>query len=136
MQKQQKERLKGMIKSLDVPDGYTVVMVQTGLNDGTYVEIKEIKGSLKEGDTILIPAVVGNTGTQMQGGMAGGGMYGGRMPGGGMTGGRMPTGGMTGGRMPTGGMTGGRMPSGGMSGGMGTSRTGASGAARTGGGMR
>ena len=111
-----------MIKNLEVPDGYTVVMVKTGLNDGTFVEIKEIKGSLKEGDTILVPAVIGNSGSQMQGGMYGG-----------MPGGRMPTGGMPAGRMPTGGATGVRMPSGGMPGGMGANRQGYSGANRAGG---
>ncbi len=86
MQKQQKERMKSMIDSLDVPDGYTVVRVVTGLNDGTYVEIKEIEGSLKEGDKVLLPVV--STGSQAQNGMPSG--MGGGMPGG--MGGGMPAG--------------------------------------------
>ena len=46
-----------MIKNLDIPEGYTVVRVTTGLTDGTYIEIIDMKGSLKEGDEILLPAV-------------------------------------------------------------------------------
>ncbi len=104
MQKKQKERLKSMIESIDVPEGYTVVRVQTGLNDGSYVEIKEIEGSLKEGDLVLVPMIT-NTQSQMSGGMPGG-------MGGGMSGGMRPTGGMGG------GMSGGMRPTGGFGGGM------------------
>jgi len=90
MEKKNKERMKSIIDKLDVPEGYTVVRVQTGLNDGTYVEIKEIKGSLKEGDKVLIPVVVNNNpqGTQNSSGASGG--FGGGMPGG--FGGGMPGG--------------------------------------------
>lgn len=113
MQKKQKERLKSMIESIDVPEGYTVVRVQTGLNDGSYVEIKEIEGSLKEGDLVLVPMIT-NTQSQMSGGMPGG-------MGGGMSGGMRPTGGfgggMSGGMRPTGGFGGGTRPSGGSFGG-------------------
>ncbi len=90
MQSKVNERLKAMIDNLDVPAGYTVVRVKTGLTDGTYVEILEIEGSLKEGDTILLP-VISNTASEaaFQGGMPGrmGGMPGGM---GGMSG--MPRG--------------------------------------------
>ncbi len=105
MQEKQKERMKSMIENLDVPEGYTVVRVQTGLNDGTYVEIKEIEGSLKEGDTVLIPVVVSNNQNAQQGGTPGG--MGGGMPGGGMPGGGMSGGGMSGGGMRQGGFSGG-----------------------------
>ncbi len=99
MQEKANERLRSMIDSLDVPEGYTVVRVQPGLNDGSFVEIKEIEGSLKEGDTILLPDVTGSATAEnaqrqgMPGGM-GGGMPGGMggMPGG--MGGGMPGGGM------------------------------------------
>ncbi len=56
------DRIKAMIKNLDVPEGYTVVRVTTGLTDGTYIEIIDMKGSLKEGDEILLAAV--NTAAQ------------------------------------------------------------------------
>ena len=124
MQEKQKERLKSMIESIDVPDGYTVVRVVTGLNDGSYVEIKEIEGSLKEGDLVLVPMVTNSNDSLTPGGMGGmpGGMGGMRTGGmGGMPGGMggMRTGGMGGmsGGMRTGGMSGG-MRTGGMSGGM------------------
>ena len=81
---------------------------------GSYGIGFEIEGSLKEGDTVLIPVVVSSTegGAQSFGGM-GGGMPGGMggMRSGGMTGGMggMRPGGMTGGMsgMRSGGMTGG-----------------------------
>ncbi len=90
--KKANERLKTMIENLDVPSGYTAVRVKTGLTDGTYVEILEIEGSLKEGDTILLP-VVSNTASKnaVQGGMPGGMGGMGGMPGG--MGGGMPGGG-------------------------------------------
>jgi len=106
MREKMEERMKSMIEGLDVPEGYTVVRVQTGLNDGSYVEIKETEGSLKEGDTILIPVVISSAdNTNMQG------MYGGMR----------------------GGMPGGGMPGGGMPGGMGAARQGSMGANRQGG---
>lgn len=79
MQEQQKERMKSVIDSLDVPAGYTVVRVVTGLNDGTFVEIKEIEGSLKEGDTVLLPDVSSANSTQANQGFGMGAM--GSMPG-------------------------------------------------------
>ena len=97
MQEKQKERLKSMIESIDVPEGYTVVRVVTGLNDGSYVEIKEIEGSLKEGDVVLVPMITNSNDSLSAGGMGGG------MPGG-MGG--MRTGGM-------GGMSGGMRSGGG-----------------------
>lgn len=97
------KRLESMKSQLNVPDGYKVVMVQTGLSNDTFVEIKS---GLSKGQIVLLPDVTsGNAQQNAQGGF--GGMMGGGMPGGGM-----PSGGMPGGRMPSGGM-----PSGGMSGG-------------------
>ena len=128
--KEMKKRMKNMIESLDVPEGYTVVRVQPGLNDGTYVEIKEIEGSLKEGDIISIPAVASMSDQMPQfGGMNGGSMMGGGMRPGGMMGGGM-SGGMSGG-MRTGGSSFGGARSGGSFGG---ARSGGSfGGSRTGG---
>ena len=77
------ERMKTMLERLDIPDGYVAVRVQTGLSDGAFIEIKEVEGSLKEGDTVLLPDTTAATTTQtpMMPGMGGmGGM--GRMPGG------------------------------------------------------
>ncbi len=51
------DRMEAMIKNLDIPQGYTVVRVTTGLTDGTYIEIIDMEGSLKEGDEILLSAV-------------------------------------------------------------------------------
>ena len=82
------DRMKTMLERLDIPDGYVAVRVQTGLSDGAFIEIKEIEGSLKEGDTILLPdTTASTTQTQMMPGMGGmGGMPGamGGFPGGGM----------------------------------------------------
>ena len=94
------ERMKTMLERLDIPDGYVAVRVQTGLSDGAFIEIKEVEGSLKEGDTVLLPdTTAATTQTQRMPGM--GGMSGGmRMPGGmgGFSGGGMQrTGGFSGG---------------------------------------
>ncbi|MBE7031265.1 MAG: HlyD family efflux transporter periplasmic adaptor subunit [Ruminococcaceae bacterium] len=86
------KRLENMIKQLDVPDGYTVVQVQTGLSNDTFIEIKS---GLSEGQTVLLPDTTQTT-EQNQWGAMGGMPHG--MPtgmGGGMPGG-MP-GGMSGG---------------------------------------
>ncbi len=84
----------------EVPSGYTVVQVETGLSDDNFIEITS---GLSEGDTVLLPDVSASATSEegMQGGMMGmgGGMPGGGMPGGG--GGGMPGGG--GGGMPGGG---------------------------------
>lgn len=94
-----KARTENMKNQLDVPDGYTVVQVETGLSDGTFIEIKS---GLSEGQTVLLPDTSTDdtsTTNQQQGMMPGGGGMpsGGGMPGGG---GGMPGGG--------GGMPGGR----------------------------
>lgn len=86
------ERMKSMIENLDVPQGYTVVMVETGLTDGTYIEVKELDGSLKEGDEIVLAAVSASTNENTMNAMPGG--MGGGMPGG--MGGGIPSGGMPG----------------------------------------
>lgn len=69
------KRIENMKKALDVPDGYTVVTVETGLSDGTYIEIKS---GLDEGDTVLLPDTSSKTenskDNQQQ--MPGGGMGG------------------------------------------------------------
>ena len=90
------------------PDGYKTVSVETGVNNGSFVEI--VSG-IKDGDVIYVKAPAGNDNEKMQGmfgAMPSGGMPGGM--GGGMQGGGMPSGGM-----PGGGMSGNR--SGGMQGG-------------------
>lgn len=98
-EKTNENRMQNMLKNLEVPEGYTVVMVETGLSDGSFIEIKEKDGGLKEGDTILLPDTTASKssdddsqqGMGMPGGM-GGGMPGGGMPGGGNRGGGMPGG--------------------------------------------
>ena len=90
------DRLKNIMDSLDIPDGYKAVFVETGLSDESFIEIKN---GLAEGDVVLLPdTTASQSGNTMQG----------QMPGG-----MGPMGGMGG--MPAG--MGGGMPSG-MSGGM------------------
>ena len=102
------DRMKNMLSKLDIPDGYVAIRVETGLSDGSFIEVKEKDGSLKEGDTILLPDVTASSSEQTQQ-MQQGGMMGG-MPGGGMPGGGMPGGGMPGGNMQrSGGTQGGGM---------------------------
>lgn len=89
------ERMKNMLSNMDIPDGYTAVRVETGINDGSFIEIKETEGSLKEGDEVLLPDITASSDSsseQQQGMGAMGGMPGGMggMPGGGMPGGGMP----------------------------------------------
>ena len=81
-------RLQNMIDSLDIPDGYKAIVVETGLSDESFIEIKQ---GLSEGDKVLLPDTTESTNTQnpMMGGMPGG--MGGGMPGG--MGGGMPGGG-------------------------------------------
>lgn len=82
----------------NAPEGYTAVIVETGLSDDSYTEI--ISG-LAEGDEVYLPDTTSSSSDNNQmGGMMGGGMPGGGggMPGGG---GGMPSGG--GGGMPGGG---------------------------------
>lgn len=85
------KRTENMLSKLDIPSGYTAVSVETGLTDGSFIEIKEKSGSLKEGDTVLLPDVTASSdkSSENQNGMPGeGGMPGGGMPdGGGMPGG-------------------------------------------------
>lgn len=74
----------------NIPDGFHAVSVETGLDNGDYIEIKS---GLEEGDIVYIPttettndnmAMFGMNGQQNQGGMSGmGGMSGGNMSGGG-----------------------------------------------------
>ncbi len=94
-------RLENMKKQLDVPDGYTVVQVQTGLSNDTFIEIKS---GLSEGQTVLLPDTTASNAASQQGmfgNMSGmGAMHSNR--------GAMPSGmgGMTsGGAMPGGGMS-------------------------------
>ncbi len=76
--------------NMEAPDGFYYVRIETGITDGTYIEV--ISG-LSEGDEILLPDSAGDASTAMQftpdarnammGGMGGmGGMPGGGMPGG------------------------------------------------------
>lgn len=90
------------LKRIEVPDGYVAVVVETGLSDGDYVEIKS---GLSEGDTIAYykTELKGDDSSKSEnnaGGMGGGMPGGGGMP----SGGGMPGGG---GGMPGGGMSGG-----------------------------
>lgn len=82
--------------SLDVPDGFEVVIVKTGLADDNYIEITS---GLSEGDIVVVPEIeIENNPFGMFGGMMPGGMHGGM-------GGGMPAGGQGGNR--TGGTPGG-----------------------------
>ncbi len=55
------ERMKNMIESMDIPKGYKAILVETGLSDETFIEIKR---GLSEGDKVLLP----DTTQSMQGG--------------------------------------------------------------------
>ena len=86
-----KARMQNMIDSLDIPDGYKAIFVETGLSDESYIEIKR---GLAEGDKVLLPDTTqAESANTMMGGMPG---MGGGMPamGGGMSGmgGGMPSG--------------------------------------------
>ena len=103
-QQKQADRLENMKNQLDVPSGYTVVSVETGLSNDTFIEIKS---GLSEGQTVLLPDTTTSTQQGMMGmmgsmhsGMGGGMPSGGGMPGGGgmPSGGGMPGGGAPGGR--------------------------------------
>ncbi len=96
-------RLQTMIDSLDIPEGYKAVIVETGLSDESFIEIKQ---GINEGDKVLLPDTTSTeSGNTMTPGMGMPGAMGG-MPGG-MGG--MPSGGMTG-RMPSGSGRSGGMP--------------------------
>ena len=75
------ERLKNMLSSVEVPEGYKAIFVSTGLSSENVIEIKE---GLSEGDKVLLPDTTTATG-QMQGmmGMMGGAPMGGMPMGGG-----------------------------------------------------
>lgn len=47
-----KERMQAMIDALDIPDGYKAIIVETGLSDESFIEIKN---GLSEGDKVLLP---------------------------------------------------------------------------------
>ena len=86
-----KARMQNMIDSLDIPDGYKAIFVETGLSDESYIEIKR---GLAEGDKVLLPDTTqAGSANFMMGGMSrmGGGMpaMGGGMP---RMGGGMPSG--------------------------------------------
>ncbi|MBO7289479.1 MAG: HlyD family efflux transporter periplasmic adaptor subunit [Clostridia bacterium] len=82
MQNQAAERIKSMLESVEVPEGYKAIIVETGLSDESFIEIKR---GLSEGDKVLLPDATQSGGAA--GGMGGFGGMGGmnRMPG--MTGG-------------------------------------------------
>ncbi len=71
------ERLKNMLASIEVPDGYKAIFVTTGLSSESVIEIK---AGLTEGDKVLLPDTTTST-NPMQGmmGMMGGAPMG-RMP--------------------------------------------------------
>ena len=73
----------------EAPEGYVYVEVETGVSDGSYIEVTS---GLQEGDTVAYIRVSssGDSG-MMMGGMPGG------MPGSGMPSGGMPSGGRGGG---------------------------------------
>lgn len=86
------------------PEGYKTVSVETGINNGSFIEIKS---GLNENDIVYVTPSAGDSQQEMMPGM--GGMQGGGMPGGGggaPGGGGMPGGGggnRSGGGMPGGG---------------------------------
>ncbi len=95
--------------NIEIPEGYRAILVETGINDTSYIEIKS---GLSEGDMVRTIDTMSSSANasfgsgeenaqQQMGGMMGGGMGGG-MPGGG-GGGGMPGGG-GGGGMGGGGM--------------------------------
>lgn len=67
MQNQAAERIKSMLESVEVPEGYKAIIVETGLSDESYIEIKR---GLSEGDKVLLPDTTKSSGTN--GGMMGG----------------------------------------------------------------
>ena len=75
-------------------DGFVIAIVETGISDDEYIEIKS---GLKEFDEIQRLSAESTSSNNMRG------MMGGGMPGG-MMGGGMPTGGMSGGNRMPGGM--------------------------------
>ena len=78
----------------EAPEGYVYVAVETGVSDGSYIEVLS---GLQEGDTVAYLQLASSSGGES--GMMMGGMPSGGMPGG-MSGGGMPGGG---GGMPSGG---------------------------------
>ena len=44
--------MQAMIDALDIPDGYKAIIVETGLSDESFIEIKN---GLSEGDKVLLP---------------------------------------------------------------------------------
>ncbi len=90
-----------MTARMDIPDGYKAIVVETGLTDGSNVEIKS---GLSEGTTVGYYSISIQNASSSQGGMTG--MPGGMGGMGGMPSGSGMPGGMSGGGMP-GGMPGG-----------------------------
>lgn len=82
------------------PEGYKTVSVETGINNGSFIEIKS---GLSENDVVYVTPSSGDNQQQMMPGMGGMGGGGGGMPGGSPGGGGMPGGGNRSG----GGMSGG-----------------------------
>ena len=71
------ERLKNMLSSIEVPEGYKAIFVSTGLSSESVIEIK---AGLSEGDKVLLPDTTTNTNPmQNMMGMMGGAPMG-RMP--------------------------------------------------------
>ncbi len=71
------ERLKNMLSSIEVPEGYKAIFVTTGLSSESVIEIK---AGLTEGDKVLLPDTTVNTNPmQNMMGMMGGAPMG-RMP--------------------------------------------------------
>ena len=85
----------------EAPEGYVYVEVETGVSDGSFIEVLS---GLQEGDTVAYLATSASSGGDMMGGMMMGGMPGGGgLPSGGMpSGGGMSGGGMRGGGGPMG----------------------------------
>lgn len=95
--KKMQARLENMKKQLDVPSGYTIIAVETGLSNDTFIEIKS---GLSENQTVLLPdSTSSNTNTNAMGMMGGmSGAMGGMPPMGAMGGNRMQGGMSTGAR--------------------------------------
>ena len=51
------ERIKAMLEAVEVPEGYKAIIVETGLSDESFIEIKR---GLSEGDKVLLPDVTSN----------------------------------------------------------------------------
>ncbi|MGN0243980.1 MAG: efflux RND transporter periplasmic adaptor subunit [Lachnospiraceae bacterium] len=80
----------GMPQGKGIPEGYTAVKVEVGIDDGSYIEIKS---GLEEGQTVYVQTSDSSSNNMMMGGFGMNGMPGGMSGGPGGMGGNRPGGG-------------------------------------------